>query len=72
MEKLAANLSVMEKIAEIYTNRHQVALLLPNGLIEVISREGTFFFARISAMAKHSIGSRIKTDEIVDADFCEE
>ena len=72
MEKLAANLSVMEKIAEIYQNRHQVALLLPNGLIEVISREGTFFFARISAMAKHSIGSRIKTDEIVDADFCEE
>ena len=72
MEKLAANLSVMEKIAEIYQNRHQVALLLPNGLIEVISREGTFFFARISAMAKHSIGRRIMTDEIVDADFCEE
>ena len=72
MEKLAANLSVMEKIAEIFTNRHQVALLLPNGLIEVISREGTFFFARMSAMAKHPIGSRIKTDEVVDADFCEE
>ena len=72
MEKLAANLSVMEKIAEIYQNRHQVALLLPNGLIEVISREGTFFFARMSAMAKHPIGSRIKTDEVVDADFCEE
>ena len=72
MEKLAANLSVMKKIAEIYQNRNQVALLLPNGLIEVISREGTFFFARISAMAKHSIGRRIMTDEIVDADFCEE
>ena len=72
MEKLAANLSVMEKIAEIFTNRHQVALLLPNGLIEVLSREGTFFFARMSAMAKHPIGSRIKTDEVVDADFCEE
>ena len=69
MEKLAANLSVMEKIAEIYTNRHQVALLLPNGLIEVISREGTFFFARMSAMAKHPIGSRIKTDEIIDLTF---
>ena len=69
MEKLAANLSVMKKIAEIYTNRHQVALLLPNGLIEVISREGTFFFARISAMAKHSIGSRTMTDEIIDFTF---
>lgn len=70
MEKLAANLSVMEKIAEIYTNRHQVALLLPNGLIEVIiSREGTYFFARMSAMAKHPIGSRIKTDEIIDFTF---
>ena len=69
MEKLAANLSVMEKIAEIYTNRHQVALLLPNGLIEVIGSEGTYFFARMSAMARHSIGSRIKTDEIIDFTF---
>ena len=69
MEKLAANLSVMEKIAEIYTNRHQVALLVPNGLIEVIGKEGTFFFARMSAMAKHPIGSRIKTDEIIDLTF---
>ena len=70
MEKLAANLSVMKKIAEIFTNRNQVALLLPNGLIEVIiSREGTYFFALMSAMAKHSIGSRIKTDEIIDLTF---
>ena len=69
MEKLAANLSTMEKIAEIYRNRHQVALLLPNGLIEVIGSEGTFFFARMSAMAKHPIGSRIKTDEIIDFTF---
>ena len=70
MEKLAANLIVMEKIAEIYQNRNQVVLLLPNGLIEVIiSREGTYFFARMSAMAKHPIGSRIKTDEIIDLTF---
>ena len=70
MEKLAANLSVMKKIAEIYQNRNQVALLLPNGLIEVISSEGNvLFFARMSAMAKHPIGSRIKTDEIIDLTF---
>ena len=69
MEKLAANLSVMEKIAEIYQDRHQVALLLPNGLIEGISSEGTYFFARMSAMAKHWSGSRIKTDEIIDLTF---
>lgn len=69
MGKLEENLSVMEKIAEIYTNRHQIALLLPNGLIEVISSEGTFFFARMSAMVKHPIGSRIKTDEIIDFTF---
>ena len=70
MGKLEENLSVMEKIAEIYRNRHQVALLLPNGLIEVIiSRDGTYFFARMSAMAKHPIGSRIKTDEIIDFTF---
>ena len=70
MEKLAEMNGTMEKIAEIYTNRHQVALLLPNGLIEVITNgEGTFFFARMSAMAKHSIGSRIKTDEIIDVEF---
>ena len=59
----------MEKIAEILQNRGQIALLLPNGLIEVIGKEGTFFFARMSAMAKHPIGSRIKTDEIIDLTF---
>ena len=69
MEKIAEINGTMKKIAEIYQNRHQVALLLPNGLIEVISREGTFFFARISAMAKHSIGSKIMTDEIIDLTF---
>ena len=69
MGKLEENLSTMEKIAEIYQNRNQVALLLPNGLIEVISREGTYFFARMSAMAKHSIGSKIMTDEIIDLTF---
>ena len=69
MEKLVEMNVTMKKIAEIYTNRHQVALLLPNGLIEVISREGTFFFARMSAMAKHSIGSKIMTDEIIDLTF---
>ena len=69
MGKLEENLILMEKIAEIYRNRHQVALLLPNGLIEVISSEGTFFFARMSAMAKHSIGSKIMTDEIIDVEF---
>ena len=69
MEKLAANLSVMKKIAEIYTNRHQVALLLPNGLIEVIDKGNVTFFAGMSAMAKHSIGSKIMTDEIIDLTF---
>ena len=69
MEKLAEINGTMEKIAEIYQNRHQVALLLSNGLIEVIGREGTFFFARMSAMAKHSIGSKIMTDEIIDLTF---
>ena len=69
MEKLAEMNGTMKKIAEIYQDRHQVVLLLPNGLIEVISSEGTYFFARMSAMAKHPIGSRIKTDEIIDFTF---
>ena len=69
MEKLEENLSVMEKIAEIYTNRHQVALLLPNGLIEVIGKGNVTFFASMSAMAKHPIGSKIQTDEIIDLTF---
>ena len=69
MEKLAANLSVMEKIAEIYQNRNQVALLLPGGLIEVIGKGNVTFFAGMSAMAKHPIGSRIMTDEIIDLTF---
>ena len=69
MEKLAEMNEIMEKIAEILQNRGQIALLLPNGLIEVIGKEGTFFFAGMSAMAKHPIGSRIKTDEIIDLTF---
>lgn len=69
MEKLAANLSVMEKIAEIYQDRHQVALLLQDGLIEVIGKGNVTFFAGMSAMAKHSIGRTIKTDEIIDLTF---
>ena len=69
MEKLAANLSVKKKIAEIYQNRNQVALLLPNGLIEVIGKGHVTFFAGMSAMAKHSIGSKIMTDEIIDLTF---
>ena len=59
----------MEKIAEIYQNRGQIALLLPNGLIEVIGKGNVLFFAIMSAMAKHSIGSRIMTDEIIDLTF---
>ena len=69
MEKLEEMNGIMEKIAEIYTNRHQVALLLPNGLIEVIGKGNVTFFEGMSAMAKHAIGSRIKTDEIIDLTF---
>ena len=69
MEKLEEMNGTMEKIAEIYQNRNQVALLLPNGLIEVIGKGNVLFFASMSAMAKHSIGNRIKTDEIIDFTF---
>ena len=69
MEKLAEMNGTMKKIAEIYQNRGQIALLLPNGLIEVIGKGNVLFFASMSAMAKHSIGNRIKTDEIIDFTF---
>ena len=69
MEKLAKNLSTIEKIAEINRNRYQIALLLPNGLIEVISGGNIYFFASMSAMVKHPIGSKIQTDEIIDLTF---
>ena len=69
MKKLAANLSVMKKIAEIYQNRHQVALLLPNGLIEVIGKGNVTFFAGMSEFANHPLASRIMTDEVVDFTF---
>ena len=69
MEKLEEMNGTMKKIAEIYQNRNQVALLLPNGLIEVIGKGNILFFASMSAMAKHSIGSTIMTDEIIDLTF---
>ena len=69
MEKLAANLSVMEKIAEIYRNRNQVALLLPGGLIEVIGKGNVTFFAGMSEFVNHPLANRIMTDEIIDVEF---
>ena len=69
MEKLSEMNGTMEKIAEIYQNRGQIALLLPNGLIEVIGKGNITFFASMSAMAKHPIGRTIKTDEIIDLTF---
>ena len=69
MEKIAEMNGTMKKIAEIYQNRGQIALLLPGGLIEVIGKGNVLFFASMSAMAKHSIGSRIMTDEIIDLTF---
>ena len=69
MEKLAEMNGTMKKIAEIYQNRGQIALLLPNGLIEVIGKGNVLFFASMSEMAKHSIGSKIMTDEIIDFTF---
>ena len=69
MEKLAANLSVMKKIAEIYQNRNQVALLLPNGLIEVIGKGNVTFFAGMSEFVNHPLASRIMTDEVVNVEF---
>ena len=69
MEKLAEMNGTMKKIAEIYQNRGQIALLLPNGLIEVIGKGNVLFFASMSAMAKHSIGRKIMTDEIIDLTF---
>ena len=69
MEKLEEMNETMKKIAEILQNRGQIALLLPNGLIEVIGKGNVLFFASMSVMAKHSIGSKIKTDEIIDLTF---
>ena len=69
MEKLVEMNGTMKKIAEIYQNRNQVALLLPNGLIEVIGKGNILFFASMSAMAKHPLASRIMTDEIIDLTF---
>ena len=69
MEKLAAMNVTMKKIAEIYTNRHQVALLLPNGLIEVIGKGNVTFFAGMSEFVNHPLASKIMTDEIIDFTF---
>ena len=69
MEKLAEINGTMKKIAEIYTNRHQVALLLPNGLIEVIGKGNVTFFASMSEFVNHPLASKIMTDEIIDLTF---
>ena len=69
MEKLAEMNVTMKKIAEIYQNRNQVALLLPNGLIEVIGKGNVTFFASMSEFVNHPLASRIMTDEVVNVEF---
>ena len=69
MEKLAEMNGTMKKIAEIYQNRNQVALLLPNGLIEVIGKGNVTFFASMSEFINHPLASRIMTDEVVNVEF---
>ena len=69
MEKLAEMNGTMKKIAEIYPNRNQVALLLPNGLIEVIGKGNVLFFASMSEFVNHPLASKIMTDEIIDFTF---
>ena len=69
MKKLAEMNVTMKKIAEIYQNRNQVALLLPNGLIEVIGKGNVTFFASMSEFVNHPLASRIMTDEVVNVEF---
>lgn len=69
MEKLAEMNGTMEKIAEIYQNRGQIALLLPNGLIEVIGKGNVTFFAGMSEFVNHPLANRIMTDEVIDLTF---
>ena len=69
MEKLVEMNGTMKKIAEIYQNRNQVALLLPNGLIEVIGKGNVLFFASMSEFVNHPLASRIMTDEVVNVEF---
>ena len=69
MEKLAGKNATMKKIAEIYQNRNQVALLLPNGLIEVIGKGNVTFVAGMSEFVNHPLASRIMTDEVVNVEF---
>lgn len=69
MEKIVEINETMKKIAEIYQNRNQVALLLPNGLIEVIGKGNVLFFASMSEFVNHPLASRIMTDEVVNVEF---
>ena len=69
MEKLEEMNETMKKIAEILQNRGQIALLLPNGLIEVIGKGNVTFFAGMSEFVNHPLASRIMTDEIIDLTF---
>ena len=69
MEKLSEMNGTMGKIAEIYQNRNQVALLLPGGLIEVIGKGNVLFFAGMSEFINHPLASRIMTDEVVNVEF---
>ena len=69
MEKLEEMNGIMGKIAEILQNRGQIALLLPNGLIEVIVKGKVLFFASMSEFVNHPLASRIMTDEVVNVEF---
>ena len=65
MEKLAKLIRNIKTIAEIYRNRRQVALLLPDGCVCVLVKGNVTFFAGVSEFANHSLANRIMTDEVI-------
>ena len=59
----------MEKLVEMYRDKKQLALLIPDGLVVVVINGNVTIFAGMSEFVNHPLASRIMTDEVVDVEF---
>ena len=59
----------MEKIVEMYRDKKQLALLIPDGLVVVVINGNVTIFAGMSEFVNHPLASRIMTDEVVNVEF---
>lgn len=59
----------MKKLVEMYRDKKQLVLLIPDGLVVVVINGKITIFAGMSEFINHPLASMIMTDEVIDVEF---